>query len=268
MSVEPKRGRSLVLRGVALALVASIVALGATGCEPRASRKDRTILFVHGWQAFGSGTDCKGTFGALEANLKAQGFTGKMITVGYYDSDTNCDVNLRNWGSIDNSTSWKDLGKAFSKYVHDTFSAKNQPVDVVSHSMGGLIVRGAVQGAQAKDSGFSQPLMVEDVATLAAPFAGAAWYSNLCLWGQCAGLKPGASDIKWLATNPNPQGSGGTEWTAFGSTNDDVVPWDSALSIGVPDAQKVKYSSLEHSDYMGNGTCQARVGGALADAGV
>lgn len=259
------QGRRAPLRAMALVVVVAVAALGATSCQPRESRKDRAILFIHGWNALGGGSDCSSTFGSLESSLRSRGFTGPMVTIAFYDSDRNCDVSLRDWGSISNSTSWKDLSKAFSKYVYETYAKQGIPVDVVGHSMGGLIVRGAVQGAQAKDSGFSQPLLVEDVATLAAPFAGAAWYSNLCLWGQCSGLKPGATDIKWLATNGDPQGAAGTEWTAFGSTADDVVPVDSALSIGIPDARKITYTTLEHSDYMGNGTAQARVAQALAD---
>ena len=254
------------LRGLAVGAAALLLMAGATACEPaRPAAKDHVILFIHGWDALGGGDNCSSSFGSLETSLRSQGFTGKMVTIAYYDSDTNCDVSLRDWGSISNSTVWKDLSKVLSKYIYETYSKKGVTVDIVAHSMGGLIARGAVQGAQAKEAGFSSPIKVEDVASLATPFAGAAWYSTLCLWGQCSQMKPGASDIKWLATNGNPQGADGTEWTAFGSTNDDVVPVASALSIGIPDSRKITYSSLEHSDYMGNAAVQARVASALAN---
>jgi pimeloyl-ACP methyl ester carboxylesterase len=250
----------------AVAIVAALLAVGATACEPpRAPAKDRVVIFVHGWSALGAGNDCNGNFGSLKTALRNDGFTGSLVTVGYYDSDRNCDVNLRSWGSISNSTSWKDLSKVFSKYVYETYTKKGIPVDLVGHSMGGLITRGAIQGAGAKESGFSAPLKVEDSVTFAAPFAGAAWFSQGCLWGQCSGLKPGATDIKWLLTNGGPQGVDGTDWTAFGSTNDDTVPDESALNINVPAARKVLYSSLEHSDYMGNAAAQARAAKALAE---
>ncbi|MCB1039111.1 MAG: hypothetical protein R2701_09020 [Acidimicrobiales bacterium] len=260
-------GRSRVARAVVGALVAVLVAVGATACEPpRQPAKDKPILFIHGWNAFGGGQDCNGNFGSLESSLRSAGFTGQMVTIGFYDSDTNCDVNLRDWGSgIDNGTSWKTLSQAFSKYIYETYTKKGQAVDLVGHSMGGLIARGAVKGSQAKESGFSAPLKVEDAVTLAAPHEGAAWYSNGCLWGQCSGLKPGSSELTWLKENGNPQGVDGTDWTVFGSTNDDVVPDSSALAMFVPDARKIRYSSLEHSDYMGNATCQTRVAKALAE---
>lgn len=258
--------RSTTTRALALVAAVFLVAVTATGCEPpRAAAKDRPIIFVHGWSAFGDGNDCNSNFGSLETSLRAAGFTGPMITIGYYDSDRNCDVSLRDWGSISNSTSWKDLSKVLSKYIAETYTKKGVSVDLVGHSMGGLIIRGAVQGAQAKESGFSQPLKVEDAVTLAAPHAGAAWYSTGCLWGQCSQLKPGASDIKWLATNGNPQSAIATDWTVFGSNSDDTVPADSALTMSVPDARKVRYASLEHSDYMGNAAAQARTAKALAE---
>jgi hypothetical protein len=258
--------RARPFRALALLVAALVVAAGTTGCEPpRAPRKDRVVIFVHGWSAFGAGNDCKGNFGSLETSLRNAGFTGPLVTVGYYDSDTNCDVNLRSWGDVSNSTVWKDLAKVFSKYVYETYTKKGITVDLVGHSMGGLIIRGAVKGTQEKEAGFSAPIDVEDAVTLAAPHQGAAWYSTGCLWGQCSQLKPGASDIKWLLANGNPQGLHGTDWTVVGSTTDDTVPVDSALAMLVPDARKVTYSTLEHSQYMGNATCQARTAKALAE---
>ncbi|MCU1369225.1 MAG: hypothetical protein JWO77_419 [Ilumatobacteraceae bacterium] len=260
------RRRAGAVRTGAVMIVATLLALGATACEPpRAPAKDRVVIFVHGWSALGAGNDCNGNFGSLKTALRNQGFTGAMVTIGYYDSDKNCDVNLRSWGDVDNSTSWKDLSKVFSKYVYETYTKKGIAVDLVGHSMGGLITRGAIQGAQGREAGFSAPLNVEDSVTLAAPFQGAAWFSTGCLFGQCSGLKPGAADIKWLLTNGAPQGVNGTDWTAFGSTNDDTVPDASALAIGVPAARKVLYTNLEHSDYMGNGAVQVRAAKALAE---
>ncbi|MEZ5179252.1 MAG: hypothetical protein R2746_13510 [Acidimicrobiales bacterium] len=248
------------------ALAALLVVTGTTACQPRPPAKDRVIFFIHGWSALGNGTNCNSAFGSLESALRADGFTGTFITVGFYDSDTNCDLNLRSLdSSIDNGTSWKTLSKVFSHYIKDNYTSKNIPVDMVGHSMGGLIARGAVQGSTAGESGFSGPLLVEDVVTLAAPHAGAAWYSYLCFWGQCSQLKPGASDINWLATVPNPQGLGGTDWTVLGSTDDDVVPSSSALSMGVPDDRKVLYTNIEHSDYQSTPASQARTALALAE---
>lgn len=264
MANTTSAGRSVRLLFGSLA--ALLLVAGITACEPRPPQKDRVVIFIHGYSALGNGVNCNSAFGSLKNALRADGFTGTFVTIAFYDSDTNCDYDLRSTdSSLDNSSSWKTLSKAFSRYVRDTYTSKGIMVDVVGHSMGGLIARGAVQGSTAGESGFSGPLLVEDVVTLAAPHAGAAWYSYLCLWGQCSQLKPGATDIKWMGTNGAPQDADGVDWTVFGSTNDDTVPSDSALAMSVPAARKVLYTNLEHSQYMGNPAAQARAAKALAE---
>ncbi|MBI2704549.1 MAG: hypothetical protein HYX32_04570 [Actinobacteria bacterium] len=206
------------------------------------------------------------------SQLRAEGFTGSMVKVGYYSNDSNCNVNLHNYGSYGDRDSWKNIAKAFSKYVYSQYTSKGIAVDVVGYSMGGLIARGAVWGSQKGESGFSTPIDVEDAVTLAAPHKGAAWYSYLCLWGQCSSLKPSATDINWLNGNGNPQGRYGTEWTNVGSYQDDVVPYQSATSMSIPSGQKVVYSNVSHTgfiypNYMHASNVVTRAGNGLAYAG-
>lgn len=255
--------RRRIVGALAVAGAALLSAAGLTGCRP-AEARDRVVIMIHGWNAFGAGTDCDATFGSLEQSLRDQDFTGDIVTIAFYDSDRNCDVDLVDWGSISNSTSWRDLSKAFSRYVYETYSRHDVIVDVVGHSMGGLIARGAVLGSSRAESGFSGPLLVEDAVTLAAPHDGAAWYSNFCFWGQCAGLKPGNADLDWLQEVGNPQARNGTEWTAYGSSSDAVVPLDSALHIDLPAERRVALSGVGHSDYHGDPVVQGLVGEALA----
>ena len=255
------------LRVLSLAVVMVIAALGATGCEPpRAEDKTKPVLLIHGW-GLGADTDCGATFDGMIAKLKAAGFKGPFVRVGFYSGGTNCDVNLRSWGPVEDGSHSKVVAQAFSKYVYATYTAKGKAVDVVGYSMGGNVARGAVQGAQAKESGFSAPINVEDVVLFGAPMNGAAWYSSFCLWGMCSSLKPGSDDVKWLQTVGNPQGVAGTEWTAFGSEADAVTPVDSALKIDVPAARKVRYTDVPHTgsdNYMGRADVVARAATALA----
>lgn len=252
---------------VVVAAAALLALLTLSGCRPSEAR-DRAIILVHGWNALGAGSDCDATFGPLERSLRSQGFTGPIVTVAYYDSDRNCDVDLADYGSISNSTSWRNLSKVFSKFVHDDYTAKGLAVDAVGHSMGGLIIRGAVLGSSRGEAGFSTPLSVEDAVTLAAPHDGAAWYSSFCLWGQCAGLKPGNADLKWLNEVGDPHVDGDTEWTVVGSTSDAVVPVASALHMTLPDARRVTLQGLGHSDYTSDPSSQSVVAEALARVGV
>lgn len=263
------RGRRAgrIARGSALALAIALVALSATACEPRGEDKTKPVLLIHGW-ATGGATNCGSTFDRMISQMRSEGFTGPFIKVGFYTGDTNCDMSLRNWGSFDNGSSWVELSKAFSKFVYATYTSKGQLVDVVGYSMGGNIVRGALQGSQAGESGFSPPLLIEDVVSFGAPYNGAAWYSSLCLWGQCATLKPGASAINWLDANGNPQGIGGTEFTIFGSEADAVTPVDSALEMSIPSARKIRYTDVPHTgsdNYMGRASVVTRADHALAN---
>lgn len=266
-SVHAPRRVSGAGRLAAVAVVAALVAIGATGCEPaRPDDKSKPVLLIHGW-GLGADTDCGSTFNGMIAKLKAAGFTGPFVRVGFYSGGTNCDVNLRSWGPVDDGSHSKVVAQAFSKYVYATYTSKGKAVDVVGYSMGGSVARGAVQGAQAKEAGFSAPINVEDVVLLGAPMNGAAWYSSFCLWGMCSSLKPGSDDVKWMQKVGNPQGVAGTEWTAFGSDADAVTPVDSALKIDVPANRKVRYSDVPHTgsdNYMGRADVVARAATALA----
>jgi len=203
--------------------------------------------------------------------MRNEGFTGPFVRVGYYTGDTNCDVNLRNYGSFSNSSSWKSIAKAFSNYVSSAYTSRGVTVDAVGYSMGGLIARGAVYGSSIGESGFSAPIRVEDGVTLGTPHNGAAWFSYLCLWGQCSSLKPGATDIQWLNRNGDPQGTNGTDWTVVASDGDAVTPTASGLYMTLPAARKVTYANVPHtgsSNYMGTPAVVTRAGDALALLGV
>lgn len=254
-----------------MVLVVALAGLAPAGVAGAAANKSRAILFVHGYNATSNSTDCGGDFDSMISQLQSEGFTGSMVKVGFYTNDVNCNVNLHSYGSsYSDSSSWKAIAKSFSYYVYNTYTSKGIDVTVVGYSMGGLIARGAVYGAQKAESGFSSPIRVVEAVTLGAPHNGAAWYTLLCLWGQCATLKPGASDITWLNGNGNPQGATGTDWTVVGSSNDGVVPLDSALYMTLPSTNKVSYSSVTHTgstNYMHTSAVITRTGTALANTG-
>lgn len=253
---------------VALLATVSFLFMGlvAPPAEARTDNKTKPVLFVHGYSLY-DGTDCGGDFDRMISTLRGQGFSGSMVKVGFYTGDTNCNVNLRSWGNFSNSSSWKEISKALSRYIHTTYTSRGIAVDVVGYSMGGLIARGAVYGSSIGESGFSAPIDVEDVVTLGTPHNGAAWYSNFCLWGQCSTLKPGSRDLNWLNRNGNPQGRYGTEFTAIGSNGDWVVSASSATYMSLPTGRKVVYANVPHtgsSNYMKDTTVITRAGYALA----
>jgi hypothetical protein len=265
------RSRRRVLSVAITAALGLLVATGATACEPaRKEARNLPVLLIHGW-GLGADTDCQSTFGRMISQMKSEGFTGPFVKVGFYSDNKNCDVNMRDWGPVENGSSFKVVAQAFSKYVYETYTKKGKAVDVVGYSMGGNVARGAVQGAQRHESGFAAGAIdVQDVVSFGAPFDGAAWYSSFCLWGMCSSLKPGATDIKWLNQTGNPQGLHGTEFSAFGSTDDAVTPVDSALHIEVPAPQKYRLTGVPHTgsdNYMGRTDVVKKADDALAKPG-
>ncbi len=259
------KGRRVRHLAVALAAFAPLLGLTVAPADARTDTKSKVTLFVHGYSLSG-GTNCGSDFDSMISSLRSQGFTGSMVRVGYYTGDTNCDMSLRSWGSFSNGSSWKEIAKAFSKYVYSTYTSKGIPVDVVGYSMGGLITRGGVYGASNGQSGFSAPIDVEDMVTLGTPHNGAAWYTNFCLWGQCSTMKPGATDIKWINQNGNPQGKYGTEFTAVGSNGDSVVSAASATHMTLPSTREPIYANVPHTgntNYMHDATVVARSASAL-----
>lgn len=241
--------------------------LGASPADARTNDKAKPVLFVHGYNPTSSSTDCGGDFDQMIGQLRSQGFTGPMVKVGFYSGDVNCNVNLRSYGSFGDSSSWKAISKALSSYIQSQYTSRGIAVDVVGYSMGGLIARGAVWGTQKAESGFGATIDVEDVVTLGTPHNGAAWYSNLCLWGQCSSLKPGSTDLSWLNQNRNPQGRYGTEFTTVASNGDWVVPTSSAHYMTLPAANEVTYCCTSHTgsgNYMHTSTVITRAGDGLA----
>src|SRR5262249_51798749 len=146
----------------------------------------------------------------------------------FYSKDINCD--LKN--GHDRNTSIKVLGQELAQEIWDHFSRYGIPVDVVAHSMGGLIIRAAIKGTQAHEAGFPPYLYVEDVSTLSTPHRGTAnWGSTfVCSDQQCQDMKPGSSFFSWLGATyngyqpgENPQSAMGTDWTLIGFDDDQVV---------------------------------------------
>jgi hypothetical protein len=142
------------------------------------------------------------------------------------------------------------LGYRLAWMIYTEYSSKGITVDVVSHSLGGLITRYALAQIQRNHPDFPPYLYVEDSVTLGTPHSGTGW-ANFCWTTQCSQMRPGSSLVNWLATyGPNPQADGGTDWTAVGSYDDEIVSEGSSIAMSA--AHKVQYlgsADVAHSDY-------------------
>ena len=239
-----------------------LVALVVAGVPAQAAThsKGNVTLFVHGFgpdlphvgwtppngsNPFGSLTlpneiDCSGYWEDLPSSMRRQGYTGQFILVTWYQNASNCDVNLHNWGQYDESYSWVDVGAALSQYVYQSFTSKGIPVDIVSHSMGGMVTRSAIYWASGKAPPFyhgsiltaakwSPPIDVGTAITAGSPHLGSnTAIVNIC--GNeasnqqiCRETWPGSNSEIWIngldsnhnVIHPearNPQGKFGTQW--------------------------------------------------------
>ena len=241
--------RRMTRRLLALTALATVAGSGFAIASPSMANASATvstpILLVHGFDGGGifgsdvpldSKVDCKNSIMTSWANgLRARGFTN-VKTVGYYNGDINCDLNVP--GRADNTinTSISQLGREFANLVSTTFTAHRITVAISAHSMGGLIVRRALDGVMNHHGSFPTTLSVSDVVTSGTPHAGSGILS-ICgvipagfgVPTQCTESAPGSAFLGALA--PNPQVGTGTDWTLIGSDCDLIVTTNSALSM-------------------------------------
>jgi triacylglycerol esterase/lipase EstA (alpha/beta hydrolase family) len=185
------------------------------------------ILVVHGFDVdFSSGINCKDpVMLAWVQGLRNRGFTN-VRTVGWYRNDVNCDLYVP--GRADNTvnTSLSQVGREFSNLVANSFGSTT--VGISAHSMGGLVVRRALDGVHNHHSGFSANIRVSDVVTSGTPHGGTnSGYG--CGFTQCVEVRPGSAFLSALEHNPQTVGS--TDWTLIGSSCDPVVSGTSATAM-------------------------------------
>lgn len=262
VSLDSFRLQALVVAAVMMAVSALGAIADAQPAAAFAPGHSRPVLFVHGVDVlFTKGTNCGADFDQMIGQMRSDGFVGgPLIKVGYYHSDTNCDLNLHSYAYYSDEDSWKEMAKAFSWYVYGEFTRHGIAVDVVGYSMGGLIARGAIWGSQKREAGFAPPLWVNGAVTMGTPHEGqSAYTSSLCPTHQCRTMIAGSPDLNWLNQNRHPSGenpeTGGTLWTLIGSDSDGYVPWRSAISMNTAVDRKTVFAGVHHlggNNYMHN----------------
>jgi hypothetical protein len=231
-----------------------------------AAAKDvtRPLILVHGHEA-DSGVSCNGTWKDMMAAFRWIGYKGSFHPVQYYRGDRACDTyygagNAPEIADATSDTRIEDIAKAFAWYVYDEHNRRGRAVNVVAHSMGGLIVRYAIDQVQRQRRGWPPHLVIPSVVTLGTPHAGidhGPWVAAACRvtgndTAQCREMNEGDDFIEYLRDHArNPQGAYGTWWSVAGSHADDTVDEGSAVSMAV--RSKLRWASdtsIEHGDYM------------------
>jgi pimeloyl-ACP methyl ester carboxylesterase len=255
---------------VCLAAPSGHVATSQAKPRPASGVSDRPVFFLHGIQ-HDAGANCQDTFGPLMGYLRSAGFDGPFETVNYYVNDENCTNGLDHHptslsarqrhrrhhasghdnGNHTLQTNLRHLGYHFAWDVNDHYP--NRAVDIVAHSMGGLIARYAIAQSERGAEGFPPRIRVRNVVTLATPHGGSA-YAGLCsgFVMQCRQMAYDSEFLRWLRQRaPHPDGEGGTDWSTVGSEDDNYVTPGSAGDMRAD--HNVIYAAsnnVEHGDYM------------------
>jgi pimeloyl-ACP methyl ester carboxylesterase len=227
-----------------LAALAAITA--GLALAPAASAADTQMLLVHGHGDFAKGTDCnRSTWKNALAYYQDAGGRERstMTTIGYYRGDRGrCDVIVGD-GEATNERPIQHIARDLANYIDDAYTSKGRPVDIVGHSMGGLIARVALLGSAQGWDGFPSKLNVDNVVTLSTPHQGVA-NPNADDDEQWRQMAPGSGFIRRLHENGSGLGddwADGTDWSLVGSHEDATVSHDSGIDAGNFADQKYGY---------------------------
>jgi hypothetical protein len=227
--------------------VGALAALALAVMAPAASAADPQLLLVHGYGDAAEGKDCNGSTwkNALRSYQDAGGRErSSLTTIGYYagDDPADCDAIVGD-GKASNDRPIQDIARDLAIHIDRAYSSRGRPVDIVAHSMGGLVTRVALLGSAQGWEGFPSKLDVDNVVTLSTPHKGVA--------------SPSANDDRqWRQMDPDSgfidrlheRGSGlgddwadGTDWSLVGSHEDTTVTHDSGIDKGSLADQKYGY---------------------------
>lgn len=224
-----------------------VTAAPAQAAPVRGQTKDNAVIFVHGFAASG-GYDCTGYWSSAGAHMRDNGWTGQLMTFGYYGGDSRCSFHHDG----NRNTSIHTVAHRLADIIYDNYSSKGLKVDLVGHSMGGLVIRSALLNVQRRTAGWPPYLYVEDVITLASPHQGAR-DAGFCaiLYLQCRQMYPGSgffAELEVLGTGSGgravlPQSAMGTDWTVTSSFEDDIVLESSGVNVDAD--HRMQYNAQE-----------------------
>lgn len=264
------------LAGLLAALTIAGATLGGTTAASTSSAtspyaggrvSNAPVLFVHGFVfSLCPGGKTPGTWASAESVMKSRGYTGPMQTIDYYACDSG-GANIQSSGDPNayfpsgansglfgglkggntDSTDIRHISYQLAWYIYNNYSSKGQTVELVAHSMGGLIVNWMLYQEQAQNALFPPYLYVQDAVTISTPYAGVNDGYNNVTWcpsnyEQCAELLPGSDFINELqASGLAAQATGGTDWTAIGGSACDTVDAPDGTTLATGDVHKVWY---------------------------
>ncbi|GAA4904281.1 triacylglycerol esterase/lipase EstA (alpha/beta hydrolase family) [Nonomuraea thailandensis] len=287
------RSGSVLFMVVAMVTAAMIATAPAASAAPARGDGHRVTVMVHGFDREAD-ISCSGAWNSAEQWLNANGW-GDVVTFGYYNKATNCDLRLQ--GTTD--TRIQEVGRQFAWTVYYLYSSHDVAIDVVTHSMGGLVAKAAVEGVNRYGVGKPAPdlsgltidrndlgatdwprdwppfLYIEDMVTFATPHQGiGSTVVTACAvtHEQCSDMRPGSGFISWLGKQP--QSQMGTDYTFLASETDDTVSAKSGTNDRTAHhwglySHNTEGGTLTHTSIRNTSTgqWQASYGGEFSDEG-
>jgi pimeloyl-ACP methyl ester carboxylesterase len=227
--------------------VLAVLAVALATLAPTAAAADNQMLLVHGYGDSAEGKDCNGSTweNAIEYYTDAGGRARpSLTTIGYYEGDdaADCDVIVGD-GSATNERPIQDIARDLALYIDRAYSRRGQPVDIVAHSMGGLVTRVALLGSAQGWAGFPSKLNVDNVVTLSTPHLGVAHPSanDDRQWDQMDPDSGFMDRLHEAGSDLNDGWADGTDWSLVGSEEDTTVSYSSGIAKGDYADQKYGY---------------------------
>jgi hypothetical protein len=230
------------------------------------------VYFVHGYKLAVNPLNMNDYWGggrelvnAFTTNLTPPGTVpaNDLIVWCYYSDDIGCTRNVG--GSLQDSI--VEIGKKLAWDIFNNYNRQGRPVDIVAHSMGGLIVRSMLTGIYRNDFGYPPFLYVEDVVTVATPHAGLYGEAvTLCIvisTPQCDEMRPSSAFMAGLMDSPTSALL--TDWTWIGSDDDVVAPASTSVPDGMFTTHKVIYNAGQLAPQAHMGILGANTGSYALD---
>ena len=257
-----KRG-AVAITGAALLLCGGLPSAAADPGDKDAADKDADILLVHGYGSNCAAMDkAKNYFKGDDGNQRDH--DGAVKTLGYYANEKKSDCTDTFKDDATTNTDIQYVAQDLAWYVYDHYTKHGKPVNIVAHSMGGLVTRVALLGSGQHwdDPNFpDQRLNVPNAVTLSTPHQGISQADkhNTDQWQQ---MNPDSSfmkrlqrddselDGRWNCGGPGPCT---TDWTLVGSSEDSTVSYDSGIDKGNPAHKKFGYQAADDAGEVTHG---------------
>lgn len=257
---------------------------GDPGCPEPETNDACSVVFLHGWASDGVETASYESYAELASLFEAKGYI--VHKLDYYGGacartdwpnrldDTAVYHGLHhkryaNEHEIENdgcdgtgashnlNTDYRHLAYHVAWFIYDEFSQGGKAVDVVAHSMGGLMIRYAMGATERGEEDWPPYLFIENVVTVASPHGGTKpacggfWDSKAHWKGYQASQFCRGSEVAkdMMANMRHPNGRQGntfvrTYWMTMGSDHDwAVIPTSRSVEM---DAD---YKIIHFNDY-------------------